>query len=104
MIAIDAEFGIIVRQVTTVDGTPVARFEVREVAEGEVAGPDAFWLAADPDMPEIESDGGALDGLDLPVPVRAAAQATGTLLAGTAKALGRMAGQARRARDERQGR
>jgi hypothetical protein len=81
---IDAELGIVLRQVSYLDGRPAVRLELRDVTAASRAGD--FGLTAEPGLPVIESDGSPLHDLDLPAPVQAAGTAATALLHGVAAA------------------
>lgn len=75
-VVVDAELGIVLLMVSRVGGKPVVRSEFRDVFAG--ADDDAFVLDIPPGFPVVRHDGGLLNEIDMPEPVRAAAQAAGT--------------------------
>jgi len=79
-VAIDAELGIVLRQVSFVNGQQAARFELRGVSPRPAGDAGDFGLDADPAIPVVESDGGPIGDLDLPAQVRAAGDAAATVL------------------------
>lgn len=101
---IDAETGILLRQVSYVDDEPAVRFELRNVTRHLSAAPEDFGVDVPPEVPRIESDGDEVHDLDLPVPVRAAGEAAAAVLDGARSAWDRLSAQARRMREEASGR
>jgi len=104
IVMVDAELGILLRQVSFVDAQPAVRFELRDVSCHRSAKAADFALRAAPALPVIDSDGEPLDDLDLHPLVRAAGEAADTVLAGLQTALGRLSAQVRRAKDASAGR
>lgn len=101
---IDAELGILLRQLTYVDDRPAVRFELRDVVvhdDGQARDtgqPGDFSVDIPPGAQVISSDGGPLHDLDLAAPLRAAAAATGPVLADAASRIGRLSDAVRRLR------
>lgn len=87
---LDAELGIVLRQVSFVDGLPAVRFELRDVTVHQGDLPGDFGVEVGPGIPVIESDGGPLHDLDLPAPVIAAADAGTAVLSGMRSAVVRL--------------
>jgi hypothetical protein len=94
-VLIDADLGIILRQVSYADDRPTVWFEIRNLTCHHDIDPADFIIKA-PDLPVIESDGAPIHDLDLPAPVKAAGQAGADLLAGTRSALSWLSRQARK--------
>jgi len=94
--AIDAELGIVLRQVSYLNGQQACRFELRDVRTRPSADAGDFGLDADPGLPVIESDGGPLGDLDLPGQVRAAGEAAATVLRAGRSLFDRLQGGMRR--------
>jgi hypothetical protein len=84
VLLIDAELGVVLRQVSYVTGVPAVRLELRDLTTD----PSGFRIAVPPGLPVIESGGGPLDDLDLPAPAQAAGAAATTLLRGATAAAG----------------
>jgi len=74
-VVIDAELGIVLRQVSYASDRPAVRFELRGVTAARPGDAADFGLAAPAGIPVIESGGGPLQELDLSAPVRAASTA-----------------------------
>ena len=77
---VDAELGIVLRQVAYVADRPAIRFELRGLAVGNADEPGDFGIVVPAGIPVIESSGGPLHDLDLPAPVQAAGAAATALL------------------------
>ncbi len=75
-VVLDAELGIVLLLVSLMDGKPAMRTEFRDVRAG--ADDDAFVLDVPPGFRVIRHDGGLLDEIDMPEPVRTATRAAGT--------------------------
>jgi hypothetical protein len=88
MLLIDAELGIVLRQVAYLDGEPAMVFETRDVVVHVNADPAEFDRRIAPGLPLTESGGGLAADLDLPPALRATAEVGGDLLSGAQSALG----------------
>lgn len=95
-LAIDAELGIVVRQVSYLDGKPVSRYELRDVQPREVIDIAEFGQGIAPDLPVMHTGGEPIGDLDLPPSARAVGQATTELVNGARSAFGWLANQARK--------
>ena len=95
-VAIDAELGIVLEQVSYVDSKPVNRYELRDVQPCEAIDIAEFGRGVAPDLPEIRTGGEPIGDLDLPPSARAVGQATTELVNGARSAFGWLANQARR--------
>ncbi len=102
-VLLDAELGIVLRQISFVDDLPAVRFELRDVTDRSGEEPADFSLDPGPGIPLIESDGGPLHDLDLPEPVRAAGEAVTTVLGGVRSGLGPLSDKVTRIRTKSQG-
>jgi hypothetical protein len=96
-VAIDAELGVVLQQVSYVDSKPVNRYELRDVRPCEAIDIAEFGRSIAPDLPEIHTGGEPIGDLDLPPSARAVGQATTELVNGARSAFGWLANQARRA-------
>jgi hypothetical protein len=96
-LAIDAELGIVLQQVSYLDNKPVSRYELRDVQPREAIDIAEFGRGAAPDLPEIHTGGEPIGDLDLPPSARAVGQVTTELVNGARSAFGWLTGQARKA-------
>ncbi|HYK33044.1 MAG TPA: hypothetical protein VEV63_13835 [Streptosporangiaceae bacterium] len=96
-LAIDAELGIVLQQVSYLDGNPVNRYELRDVQPCESVDIAEFGRGVAPDLPEIHTSGAPIGDLDLPPSARAVGQATTELVNGARSAFGWLTNQARKA-------
>lgn len=89
---VDAELGILLLVVSRWDGKPATRSEFRDIVSAASAATsatsatgedwdDAFRLDIPPGIRVIRHDGGMLNEIDMPEPVRAAARAAGSGIA-----------------------
>lgn len=95
-LAVDAELGVILQQVSYLDGKPVSRYELRDVQVREAIDVAEFGQGIAPDLPVIHTGGEPIGDLDLPPSARAVGQATTELVNGARSAFGWLASQARK--------
>ncbi len=95
-LAIDAELGIVLRQVSYFDNKPVSRYELRDVQPRAAIDIAEFGRGIAPDRPVIHTSGEPIGDLDLPPSARAVGQATTELANGARSAFGWLANQARK--------
>ncbi|HET7017611.1 MAG TPA: hypothetical protein VFI65_27050 [Streptosporangiaceae bacterium] len=92
---IDAELGIVLRQVSYASDEPVAWIELRELAVTPEIDPAEFGSAIAPDLPVISTDGEPVDDLDLPPVVKSIREASSRLVNGAHTAFGWLSRQLR---------
>lgn len=93
-LAIDAELGIVLQQVSYLDNKPVNRYELRHLQPCEAIDVAEFGSGIAPDLPVIQTSGEPIGDLDLPPSARAVGQAGADLVSGTRSAFGWLANQA----------
>ena len=80
VLLIDAELGVVLRQVSCADDEPVVWIELREPAVLPAVDPGEFGSAIAPDLPVISTSGEPVDDFDLP-PVAKSIRAVSSELA-----------------------
>lgn len=93
-LAIDAELGVVLQQVSYLDNKPVNRYELRHLQPCEAIDVAEFGPGIGPDLPVIHTGGEPIGDLDLPPSARAAGQAGANLVNGTRSAFGWLANRA----------
>lgn len=99
VLLIDAELGIVLEQVSFIDGQPVIRYELRELNPGPAFEAGEFGAAIAAGLPVIDTDGEPIGDLDLPDAARAAGRVTAELAGGGRAAFGWLSAQARKLSD-----
>jgi hypothetical protein len=88
VLLVDAELGIVLRQVAYLDGEPAMVFELRDVVVHDRADAAEFDRSVAPGLPLVQSNGGLVADLDLPPALRATADVGADLVSGAQSALG----------------
>lgn len=88
VLLVDAELGIVLRQVAYLDGEPAMVFELRDVVVHDRADAAEFDRSVAPGLPLVQSNGGLVADLDLPPALRATAEVGADLVSGAQSALG----------------